>query len=280
MFHRPLALAATLLACAALHATPTQLAPATVRTIAGHPLEIRTGGLVSAPATVVFENGLRETLETWKPVIESLAPRAHVFAWNRPGYGRSEVAAGPRDGRTVVEELRRALRETGCPPPYVLVGHSMGGLYVQEFARAHPDEVAGVVLVDAAYPGVIKRSEDFPLYTRIGKRLFFSDTVNREIDAIHATGEQVLALPPRDDIPMTRLFNIPHSADAVAVDFGTVDDDPAVRKRVEAMYPQARNVIVDSDHRIQEANPELVVKAIDEMLQSSATAARLVQVGR
>jgi len=91
---------------------------------------------------------------------------------------------------------------------------------------------------------------------------------NREIDQIHATGDGVLALPAADAIPMIRLFNMPHSPGAVAVDFGVNDDDPAVRKRVEALYPNARKVIVDSDHRIQEANPEFVVRAIEDVVDA------------
>jgi len=275
---RPLAFVATLLACAA-GTSQAALPAATVREVDGHRLEILATGPATMTGAIVFENGLRETLDTWRPVLSALAPRAQVFAWNRPGYGRSDPVDGPRDGRTVVEELRRALHAAGCQPPYLLVGHSMGGLYMQEFARAHPAEVGGVVLVDSLYPGVIKRSEDFPLYTRAAKRLFFSDTANREIDAIHATGEQVLALPAHDEIPLTRLINVPRSAGAVAVDFGTVVDDPGLRARVMGLYPRARDVVVDADHRIQEANPELVVKAIDEMLQA-AKAPRIESTSR
>jgi hypothetical protein len=66
----------------------------------------------------------------------------------------------------------------------------------------------------------------------------------------------------------------------MAVDFGTVDEDPSVRKRVEALYPRAHNLIVDSDHRIQEANPEIVVKAIDEVLQQAAAPRREAATGR
>ena len=264
---RPLVFTAALLACG-LAAAQAPLPAPRLQAVGDRHVEILAGGIATGPGTVVFENGLRETLDTWTPVLRQVAPKARVFAYNRPGYGRSDAVDGPRDGATVVEELRRLLHEAGCAPPYVLVGHSMGGLYVQAFARAHPGEVAGVVLVDAVYPGVIKRSEDFPLYTRVAKRVFFSSTVNREIDGIHATGDEVLALPAHDEIPMIRLFNVPHSAGAVAVDFGTVDDDPAVRTRVEALYPRARKVIVDSDHRIQEANPEVVVKAIEDVLQA------------
>ncbi|MFL6695783.1 MAG: alpha/beta fold hydrolase [Vitreoscilla sp.] len=247
----------------------------TLHTVDGRRVEILSGGTPRRLGTLVFENGLRETIATWDGVIKAVAPQARVFAYNRPGYGNSDDTPQPRDGATIVEELRRALKESGLAPPYVLVGHSLGGLYVQQFARAHPDEVAGVVLVDALYPGVVKRSEDFPFATRVAKRLFFSSAVNREIDQIHATGDAVLTLPPADAIPMIRLFNVPRSAGAVAVDFGVNDDDPAVRKRVEALYPNARKVIVDSDHRIQEANPELVVRAIEDVVAMAPVKDRL-----
>lgn len=257
--------AAALFACGQACAQAPLPAP-TLQAVDGRQVEVVNAGATACAGTVVFENGLRETLDTWTPVLKAVAPRAHVFAYNRPGYGRSDAVEGDREGRVVVEELRQTLRAAGVSPPYVLVGHSLGGLYMQQFARAHADEVSGVVLVDSVYPGVIKRTQDFPLYTRVAKRVFFNSTVNREIDGIHATGDAVLSLPAHDEIPMLRLFNVPTSAGAVAVDFGVVDAGPAVRKRVETLYPRARNVTVDSDHRIQEANPEIVVKAIDEVL--------------
>jgi len=262
---RSLVATLTLLACGAAAAQDALPVPV-LHTVDGRQVEILTGGRPGRLGTLVFENGLRETIETWNGVLKAVAPQARVFAYNRPGYGRSEGTPQARDGATVVEDLRHLLKESGAVPPYVLVGHSLGGLYMQEFARAHPDEVAGVVLVDAVYPGVIKRSEDFPLATRLARHVFFSSTVNREIDQIHATGEAVLALPPTDSIPMVRLFNVPHSAGAIAVDFGVTDDDPAIRQRVEALYPNARKVIVDSDHRIQEANPAFVVRAIEDVV--------------
>ena len=260
---------AALLACASASAQASLPAP-TLQRVDHRQVEILNAGAPTTAGTVVFENGLRETLDTWTPVLKVVAPRAHVFAYNRPGYGRSDAVDGAREGQVVVEELRHTLRAAGLPPPYVLVGHSMGGLYMQAFARAHPDEVAGLVLVDSVYPGVIKRTQDFPLYARVAKRLFFSATANAEIDGIHPTGDAVFALPAHDEIPMLQLFNVPKSAGAVAVDFGTVDQDPAVRKRVEALYPRAQKRVVDSDHRIQEANPEIVAKAIDDVLRQAA----------
>lgn len=66
---------------------------------------------------------------------------------------------------------------------------------MQLFARAYPHDATGLVLVDALYPGTVKKTKDFPLTTRLAKRLFLSTTINQEIDEIHRTGTQVLALP-------------------------------------------------------------------------------------
>lgn len=71
-----------------------------------------------------------------------------MFAYSRPGFGVSEPTTSPRNPRTIVEELRGLLAFEGYAPPYVLVGHSTGGAYMELFAKAHPDEVVGVVLVD------------------------------------------------------------------------------------------------------------------------------------
>lgn len=69
-------------------------------------------------------------------------------AYDRAGYGGSDAAEGLRDASNVVEELRAVLAASGHTPPYVLVGHSLGAMYVRLFARTHPEEVVGLVLVD------------------------------------------------------------------------------------------------------------------------------------
>jgi hypothetical protein len=137
---------------------------------------------------------------------------------------------------------------------------------MQVFARAHPEEVAGVVLVDAAYPGVIKRPEEFPWWTRLGMKVFLSQPVRNEIDEIHATGEEALALPWKGDIPMVRLINVPKSVTAIPVDFGVANGGPALVDAVEHMYPNAKRVVLDSDHQIESANPEAVVAAIHDVM--------------
>jgi pimeloyl-ACP methyl ester carboxylesterase len=239
---------------------------AQVERIDGRNLESITLRQPGTGPVVVFENGSRATLDGWNAVLDALRPDATLFAYNRPGYGNSEATDSARDGTTIVEQLRATLKRKGLAPPYVLVGHSLGGLYMQLFARRYPAEVKGLVLVDALYPGIVKKPKDFPITTRIGKWLFFSNTVQREIDMIHATGETVLALPAIDDKPIVRLVNRPLSADAVAVDFGAFNLDAQTRARVRGMYPKAKTVVADSSHQMQLTSPDLVAGAIREML--------------
>lgn len=262
---------AALILGASVHvcAAPAARVPTTVLA-GGHHVDVVTTRPADARACVVFENGSRATVDSWNQVLDALPPDVAVFAYNRPGYDHSEATDTPRDGATVVAELRALLQQQGLKPPYVLVGHSLGGLYMQLFARRYPDDVRGVVLVDAVYPGVIKKPEDFPLLTRGAKRLFFSRMVNDEIDAIHKTGEQVLALPPVDNLPMIQLINRPKGATAVPVDFGVVNGDRQTAAAVKAMYPQATRIVLDSDHQMQAQSAAEVTAAIARILAAPA----------
>lgn len=241
-----------------------------VDTIGGRQVESLTIRNPASPVVAVFEAGSRGTIDKWGRVLEGASRDATVFAYNRPGYGNSEAASTPRDGRTVVEELRQVLRHKGLKPPYVLVGHSLGGLYMQLFARAYPEEVKGLVLVDAVYPRAIKRTEDFPWTTRLAGRLLFSRTVWREIEKIDETGEAVLALADIDEMPIVRLVNQPkpHPGEVppIAVDFGVGRTDSDTVAQIRKLYPKARTVVVDSDHQIPLFTPEAVVGAIHEVV--------------
>ena len=239
---------------------------ARVDTVEGHKLETLTIRNPSAKATVVFENGSRTTLAGWDKVLDGVKGSATVFAYNRPGYANSEATSAPRDGATIVEQLRATLKRKGLQPPYVLVGHSLGGLYMQLFARRYPEEVQGLVLVDALYPRVVKKPQEFPLYSRAGKWLFFSRTVADEIDHIWETGEMVAALPRIDDKPIIRLVNKPVSSTAIAVDFGAFNFDDDTRAFVKGLYPKAKTVVADASHQMQVTHPEIVAAAIREIV--------------
>jgi pimeloyl-ACP methyl ester carboxylesterase len=131
---------------------------ARVASVDGHQIEIATAGAGGA-ATVVFEAGLGDDWTRWDEVASEVSRHARIFAYSRPGYGASSPATTPRDPRTIVEELRALLARQGYAPPYLLVGHSNGGGYMELFAKAHPDETAGVVLVDPRHRDFLSACE-------------------------------------------------------------------------------------------------------------------------
>ena len=98
--------------------------------------------------TVVLCGGDRSTTLIWARVQSELARDFRVVAYDRAGLGFSDPGAFPRTTRRIVGDLRAALRAAGIEPPYVLVGASNGGFETRWFARHHPDEVTGMVLVD------------------------------------------------------------------------------------------------------------------------------------
>lgn len=113
----------------------------------GRNIEIVDAG--DGPTTVVFEAGLGDDWRHWNRVASRISEDTRVFAYSRPGYGDSDATTTPRDPGHIVEELRELLASQDIPPPYILVGHSNGGTYMELFARSHPEEVAGLVLVDS-----------------------------------------------------------------------------------------------------------------------------------
>ena len=136
-----------LLSIALLFGACSSRVPARVETVNGHQVEIATAG-ASGTATVVFESGLGRDWTDWDEVASEVARHTRIFAYSRPGYGASGPMTTPRDPKTIVEELRALLASQGYAPPYLLVGHSNGGAYMELYSKAHADEVVGVVLVD------------------------------------------------------------------------------------------------------------------------------------
>jgi pimeloyl-ACP methyl ester carboxylesterase len=87
----------------------------------------------------------------WASVQPAVAEFARACAFDRSGLGWSEPSPNTRTLSNYIQEQRTLLARAGVEPPYVLVGHSAGGLYVRVYAHQYPDEVAGIVLVDAAH---------------------------------------------------------------------------------------------------------------------------------
>lgn len=213
--------------------------------------------------TVILESGLGDTLDVWKTVQPHIAAGcARTLSYNRAGYLGSDNSNSPRDSRTIVAELRAELRRQNIKPPYVLVGHSLGGLYMQYFARNYPDEVAGLVLVDSTHWQehlAMGGQPNTPYSSRTAVTLFMPWIMRREINDSVDAGQQVHASPTVTNVPTVVLSSTR----------GPVGETPAARAMAARLqdeiaedFPGADRVRVDdSGHYIQREHPEVVVEA-------------------
>lgn len=101
--------------------------------------------------TVILEAGAASPALVWYLVQEEIAKSTRVCSYDRAGFGWSEPAPTPLSSEQVATALHQLLKTAEVPDPYVLVGHSDGGIYVRSFAYKYPSEVAGMVLVDSSH---------------------------------------------------------------------------------------------------------------------------------
>ena len=123
--------------------------PGKMVNVGGYSLQINCVGHGSP--TVVLDSGWGDFSAAWVRVQQEVSSATRVCAYDRAGMGWSEMGPEPRDARQITGELHTLLSKAGIDGPYVLVGHSLGGLSMQTYAHRYPDEVAGVVLVDSSF---------------------------------------------------------------------------------------------------------------------------------
>jgi len=159
--------------------------------------------------TIVLLNGAGVTLEGWRALYPDIERLGTVFAWNRFGVKDSDSPRLAQTGAVVVASLRELLRYAGLAPPYVLVGHSIGGLYANLFSRLHPAEVAGVLFIEATHPRDQEMLKEHK--TRLGKTLenvlslpqrLFRANLHSEIDSVPETVDEIAAAGPFPPVPV------------------------------------------------------------------------------
>lgn len=119
----------------------------------GQQFNVLTKGLetrkTGAPV-IVFENGLGMGLGNWNTILDELAQELPVLAYDRAGVNKSEKVYKMPTVKLVAENLKAILNTLNIPPPYLLVGHSLGGVYIRGFAGFYPKDIAGLVFIDPA----------------------------------------------------------------------------------------------------------------------------------
>ena len=108
----------------------------------------------------VFDSGVGGSHMDWVNVQSHAGKLTQACSYDRSGYGWSEMGIKPRTSKRIVNELTKILKIAKKEPPYILVGHSFGGLNMQLFARTNPKDVIGLVLIDSIHKEQYKRFED------------------------------------------------------------------------------------------------------------------------
>ncbi len=262
-----------------------------------------------APA-VVLVAGLKGSAEDWDAVrpplptvFAGVAGFTRVCAYDRPGTpvgekpSRSDPVPQPTTAADAARDLEALLHAAGVPVPYVLVGHSYGGLVARLFASRYPDDVSGLVLVDALAEGI--RDAETPAQWAIQKKLMEGDI--RESVALYPALEridpdrsfdQMRAASPLRPLPLVVLSadrawgpQIPSMIAAgvlppdVPPDFGYVTDaaQKQAQARLATLVPDAKQISrTDSGHEIHKEQPQLVIDAIREVVEAVRSGRRRV----
>ena len=234
----------------------------------GHSLNLLIGGQRGeAKPAVILEGGFGTGIASWSTVQREIAKFAQVVSYDRAGLGQSDPGPKPRDAKSIATELHTALQKAGIKPPYVLVGHSLGGPLVRVFAGMYPTEVAGLVLIDPA-------QEAFRVYMKTNPPPGFKEEEAKiakapqgprdEYAAIDATFEQARAAKVPSGIPVTLMTAMQD------------DSMPAETRRVWAekhkewieKVPGGKHIVAEkSGHAIQAQEPALVIETIRHMVE-------------
>lgn len=132
-------------------------APGEMVDIGSFKLHINAEGLKSDKPTLVIEGGLGVPSDHYHWLSAALKDSMRVVRYDRAGIVYSDASQTPRDAETVARELHTLLEKAGESPPYILAGHSMGGLFIRVFTQLYPDEVAALVFLDSSHPDFRER---------------------------------------------------------------------------------------------------------------------------
>ena len=299
-------------------------APGRLIDVGGHKLHLYELG--SGSPTVILESGISASSLNWRAVQTQVAKFSRVCSYDRAGLGWSELCDQACTPASLAAQLQILVQNAGLPRPYIVVGHSFGGLIVQAFAHLYPDQTAGLVLVDPLDPaewtpitdeqrriirhgirlsrrgalasklGVVRICLDLllagnQLLPRMAAKLWSGDASQ----VTNRIAGQVEKMPPEtwplvaahwknhksfeamarhfqalaesaQELSQVRPLNLP-----VTMLVGTQNEHPAdPRAYAKRLSPETRLIFAQkSGHWIQLDEPELVVKSITEMLETT-----------
>lgn len=282
--------------------------PGQVFSVDGYNMHVRCVG--EGDPTVLMESGAGGFSLMWsETLVSQLSQTARVCAYDRAGYGWSDPRPEARTVWEIARELHDLLQTAGIEPPYLMVGASNGGLYIRGYAAEYPQEVAGLVLVDGTFeaeldntrrlpsgvfvvmgrlgiyrlfpemicPGTACNAEAKPMIAAFRGRATVYQTLDAEWDALQAPDQLALLrerLSPAGTLGDTPLAILSANQSGLPEEEMPADYREYVTRHREAMSALSSNyryVLVMGGHGIDTEHPELVIEAVNAVIESART---------
>ena len=230
-----------------------------------------------APAILLF-SGAGVSLQAWEPLYPGIEQLGTVFGWNRFGMQGSDAPNGRQTGAVVVASLRELLGYSGLQAPYILVAHSLGGLFANLYARLHPQQVAGVLFIESTHPDdhEMLRGHEKQLANALGKLLtlpqaFFQPNLHSELACIEDTVREIGSAGPFPDVPV-RVITGGLTPKSWLMSPGAVGAKRAHQQELARLSSLGEQVIAQkSGHFPQLTEPGLVLEVLGELIEAART---------
>lgn len=220
--------------------------------------------------TIILETGAGDDMTEWESSLSRFEEHAQVFAYNRAGFRGSDSKNKQRNAQTITLELRDLLKEKNISPPYILVGHSLGGLYMRVFANTFPGDVAAVIQIDSTPPDFIKNCKDpegnfyeNPTGIPWWAFLILPDAVageSKELCQSLALASNTESFPK---VPLVILSSgkVPNGIEETSEQWRGME---AQQAQLATLSPISKHIICNScGHYVHQDKPELITAALD-----------------
>ena len=225
----------------------------------------RLFGLLSGEGetTVILDAGLGGTSEDWSKVQPEVAKFSKVFSYSRAGLGQSEKALIPRTCKDIISDLRSLLLSANLHPPYILVAHSWSGINARWFASQYPEEIAGMVLIDAVHENKYEQFEKILSEEKANRMWAFvkdpsknDENIDRIASIAQVRDKQILF-----DFPLIILTRAADSDELNKIETDLQAEFLKLSTNSRQCFSK------HNDHFIQNSEPELVIDSIRQVVE-------------
>jgi len=214
--------------------------------------------------TVILDAGLGGTSEDWSKIQPEVAKFSKVISYDRAGLGHSDKASIPRTCENIISDLRNLLMAANLPSPYILVAHSWSGINARWYANQYPEEIAGMILIDAVHENKYEQFKKI-LSEERANRMWASvkdpSKNDENIDRI-ASIKQVHSDQRIFDFPLIVLTRATDTDEMNIIETSLQAEFLKLSSRSQQYFSKY------DDHYIQNSEPELVIDSIRQVVES------------